>query len=159
MIDPRKALKEWWELVKEGGHLIVLVPDEDLYEQGEFPSRFNTDHKWTFTLAKASSWSPVSINLLNLAKTLPNSEIVSICLQDHSYNRSLLKHGGYNSFQKSFSFLYRCYRRVRGKTFSPSHSPVEIIRRYFLKVDQTDPTIFPCTLAQIQLIVRKVGSS
>jgi hypothetical protein len=26
------------------------VPDEDLYEQGVFPSTFNADHKWTFTV-------------------------------------------------------------------------------------------------------------
>src|SRR5260221_7032838 len=37
-----------------------------LYEQGVFPSRFNGDHKSTFTISKASSWSPVSVNVLDL---------------------------------------------------------------------------------------------
>src|SRR4051812_17208610 len=36
MHDPRKTLQDWWELVKPGGHLILIVPDEDLYEQGVF---------------------------------------------------------------------------------------------------------------------------
>src|SRR5688572_21561437 len=60
MRDPRAALREWWQLVKPGGHLFFIVPDEDLYEQGMFPSRFNADHKATFTVSKTSSWSPVS---------------------------------------------------------------------------------------------------
>jgi len=38
------------------------VPDEDLYEQGVFPSTF----KWTFTIGKAQSWCPKSINLIEL---------------------------------------------------------------------------------------------
>ena len=39
------ALGQWWKLVKPGGHIIIVVPDEDLYEQGNFPSLFNQDHK------------------------------------------------------------------------------------------------------------------
>ena len=62
MIDPLEAIKSWFSLVKSGGHLIILVPDEDFYEQGHFPSIFNTDHKSTFTLSKSKSWSPVSVN-------------------------------------------------------------------------------------------------
>src|SRR6185436_17933582 len=52
MHDPRAALCDWLSVVRPGGHLIVLVPDEDLYEQGHFPSLFNDDHKHTFTLRK-----------------------------------------------------------------------------------------------------------
>ncbi len=49
MSDPVVALKNWFALVKEGGYLVFTVPDEDLYEQGVFPSKFNPDHKRTFT--------------------------------------------------------------------------------------------------------------
>jgi SAM-dependent methyltransferase len=66
MEDPRTALINWLRILKPGGHLIVIVPDEDLYEQGVFPSTFNRDHKWTFTMYKARSWSARSINLLPL---------------------------------------------------------------------------------------------
>jgi len=66
MRDPREALKNWLRAVRPGGHLVVLVPDEDLYEQGVFPSTFNIDHKWTFTLHKAKSWSAKSVNVLAL---------------------------------------------------------------------------------------------
>jgi hypothetical protein len=42
-------------VLKPGGHLVCLVPDEDLYEQGMFPSTFNDDHKRTLTIAKKKS--------------------------------------------------------------------------------------------------------
>jgi predicted SAM-dependent methyltransferase len=32
MKDPRKAIQGWWKLVRLGGHLFLIVPDEDLYE-------------------------------------------------------------------------------------------------------------------------------
>ncbi|MFA8356905.1 tetratricopeptide repeat protein [Burkholderia ubonensis] len=66
MRDPVEALQNWVRVVKPGGYLVISVPDEDMYEQGVFPSRFNPDHKWTFTIQKpqGGSWSPRSINLL-----------------------------------------------------------------------------------------------
>ncbi len=66
MSDPREALHHWLRVLRPGGHLIVTVPDEDMYEQGIFPSTFNGDHKWTFTMYKVQSWSPKSVNLLAL---------------------------------------------------------------------------------------------
>lgn len=39
------ALKEWWRLVKQGGHMILYLPDEDEYPKvGEDGA--NPDHKW-----------------------------------------------------------------------------------------------------------------
>jgi len=66
MREPREAMYHWLRVIKAGGHLVVTVPDEDLYEQGVFPSTFNSDHKWTFTMHKAQSWSGKSINLMGL---------------------------------------------------------------------------------------------
>src|ERR1700730_16888727 len=34
MRDVPKALEQWWALVRDGGYLVLVVPDEDLYEQG-----------------------------------------------------------------------------------------------------------------------------
>jgi len=34
MKDVPAALNQWWALVRPGGYLILVVPDEDLYEQG-----------------------------------------------------------------------------------------------------------------------------
>jgi ADP-heptose:LPS heptosyltransferase len=66
MGDPAIALTNWIRILKPGGHLIVTVPDEDMYEQGVFPSTFNSDHKWTFTINKFSSWSDKSRSLFDL---------------------------------------------------------------------------------------------
>jgi SAM-dependent methyltransferase len=70
LVDPAVGLQHWFRVVKPGGYLIVIVPDEDLYEQGIFPSTFNTDHKWTFTIAKKHSWSKNSCNLIELINAL-----------------------------------------------------------------------------------------
>lgn len=67
MRDPRVALANWLRVVRPGGHVIVTVPDEDMYEGGVWPSRRNSDHKWTFTTSKRESWSPVSVSLIDLA--------------------------------------------------------------------------------------------
>jgi predicted SAM-dependent methyltransferase len=67
MRDVPTALSHWIRIVKPGGYLIITVPDEDLYEQGFWPSRYNGDHKWTFTIYKQQSWSPKSLNVLDLA--------------------------------------------------------------------------------------------
>ena len=68
--DPAEGLQNWFRVLKPGGHLIITVPDEDLYEQGVFPSTFNLDHKWTFTVHKQKSWSDRSINVLELVSGL-----------------------------------------------------------------------------------------
>lgn len=52
LVDPRTGLENWIRICKKGGHLILTIPDEDLYEQGIWPSTFNTDHKWSFTIGK-----------------------------------------------------------------------------------------------------------
>jgi len=152
MKNPRAALLDWWKLVKPGGHLIFMVPDEDLYEQGVFPSRFNSDHKATFTISKAQSWSPVSVNVLDLALSLPNSQLVKLTLQDQGYDRRLIRHGApsRNPVAMFLNWLNN------GLYF---HRKIQIIffprlwSRY-IAIDQlTNPNI----VAQIQCIVKKLA--
>lgn len=77
--DPLAGLQNWLRIVKPGGHLIVTVPDEDLYEQGVFPSAFNREHKWTFTIYKKRSWCGRSLNILDLVRSLgENAELVRL---------------------------------------------------------------------------------
>ena len=70
LYDPREGLRNWFRVLRPGGYLVIIVPDEDLYEQGVFPSDFNRDHKWTFTIYKNRSWSQCSLNLLDLIREL-----------------------------------------------------------------------------------------
>ncbi|VTU02535.1 Methyltransferase type 11 OS=Acidiphilium sp. JA12-A1 GN=ACIDI_19c00220 PE=4 SV=1: Methyltransf_23 [Gemmataceae bacterium] len=87
--DPREALRNWVRVVRPGGHLVVLVPDEDLYEQGVWPSTFNPDHKHTFTVCKAKSWSPVSVNLTDLfAAVADRAEVLRVEMLHQTFQRS-----------------------------------------------------------------------
>lgn len=85
MEDPYSALVGWWKLVKKGGYLILIVPDEDLYEQGVFPSRFNSDHKFSFTIYKKESWNTKSINIIDILKEI-DCKIIKIELIDSNYD-------------------------------------------------------------------------
>lgn len=154
MRDARAAIAQWWQLVKPGGVLFVIVPDEDLYEQGFWPSRFNRDHKWTFTIAKQASWSPVSINLLDLARTLPGGEVVDIRLFDSGYQRQLQSNGreaGTRAWQAKRALGRVAYGVLRLFGFDRDG-----LKRAFIR--PIDQTTFPDTLAQIQCIVRKTST-
>ncbi len=92
MRDPREAMHHWLRVLKPGGHLVVLVPDEDLYEQGVFPSTYNSDHKWTFTTCKAATWSPKSVNLSTmLAEFSSLALLLKLELLDATYRFKLGK--------------------------------------------------------------------
>ena len=143
MSNPVEAINAWYSLVKPGGHLIVIVPDEDLYEQGHFPSIFNYDHKATFTISKSKSWSSVSVNCLDLCFKL-NGRIKYLSQQNDSYNLSERSH------KKLGMLKFRVTRKLLQAKF---------IRKLALKlrlvpVDQTSTN--PSTLAQICIIVEKV---
>jgi len=53
--SPVVAIFNWLRVLKPGGHMVVTVPDWDLYEHRQWPSIFNTDHKWAFTLSRELS--------------------------------------------------------------------------------------------------------
>ena len=147
---PKVTILDWWKLVRPGGVLFVIVPDEDLYEQGIWPSIFNPDHKATFTLSKQQSWSPVSNNLWELAKSLPKGEIVSLRLQEYKYGRARM-----TQFRKCHS-LAKCTNMIRSiflKRFPFAVPLLDCIYWLFhLPIDQTRIG----ATAQNLLIVRKV---
>jgi len=88
--DPVEALQNWIRVVKPSGHLVIDVPEEDLYEQGNWPSKFNGDHKLSFTLSKRQSWSPVSVNVLDLVGQVNDQATpLSIAVMDHCYRHQM----------------------------------------------------------------------
>jgi SAM-dependent methyltransferase len=88
--NPVTGLKNWLRILRAGGYMIVTIPDEDLYEQGTFPSTFNKDHKHTFTINKTCSWSPASISVIDLVHSLgAGFSLHKIELIDHAYRYDL----------------------------------------------------------------------
>jgi SAM-dependent methyltransferase len=144
MVDPRAAIANWFSLVKIGGHLITIVPDEDLYEQGHFPSIFNSDHKSTFTISKSNSWSPVSINCLDLFSSL-GGEIVYLKQQSDNYNFSLQSHNKLG--------LYRS--RLGRKLLTSNSLKAIALKLRLIPIDQTSAYNF--TLSQICIILKKTN--
>ena len=62
-----------------------------MYEQGNWPSKFNADHKWTFTMAKTSSWSPKSVNVVDLAKSLADRAELERLILHRDFYRPVLR--------------------------------------------------------------------
>ena len=152
MNDPVSALDQWWGLLKPGGYLVVVVPDENLYEQGYWPSIFNNDHKATFRISGAQSWSPVSVDLRAAIGSLPNAEIVMAEVQDNGYDYGLQQRGT----RHSYFLRKRADRLVRlGSRLPAIKSPIVRLLRLFAlcgtPIDQTRGD----ALAQIQVIARK----
>lgn len=84
--SPIEAITNWLRVLRPEGHLIVIVPDEDRYEQGVWPSTHNTDHKFTFTICKRTrSWSPVSRNLIDLLTQHREAEILKVEVLDEQH--------------------------------------------------------------------------
>ena len=154
MWQPQKALDGWWSLIKPGGFLVLVVPDEDLYEQGFWPSRFNCDHKASFTIRKKNSWCPASYNLLDMVESLPRAEVISIELQDRHYDYKLkTKHPPrpVKELGAAQRTIRKIFRRLLRKT-----NYYQLIENYdFFKrnipIDQT----LRGAVAQIQVVAKK----
>jgi SAM-dependent methyltransferase len=155
MYHPARALNEWWQLVAPGGHLIITVPEEDLYEQGIWPSYFNADHKVTFRLDRDTTWSPVSIELRELISPLPSSKIIFIGINDHSYNRKLTWRWNKNRIRRH-NFLSKGIYSLARRLPSKIRDCVLSIALPIFKVP-IDQLRWE-SLAQIEVIVEKLKS-
>lgn len=82
MPRPEEALLNWWNLVRPGGRMVILVPDEDAYEQTVWPSSFNDEHCHSFTIYKSQSWCPASRNLGSMIALLPRVKVLSAQIVD-----------------------------------------------------------------------------
>jgi len=154
MRDVPAALAQWWALVRPGGHLVLVVPDEDLYEQGGWPSLFNSDHKATFRMGKAETWSPVSYDIVELVRALPGSQIVSCERHDHNYDYSLRKSRITAAGRVLFRVHHLCkgvLRRLGAANGRLNDAVTRLFVRLGTPVDQTEGP----ALAQIQLVVLK----
>lgn len=44
------AMLNWIRVVRPGGYLIITLPDFQMYERGQWPSRFSWEHKHRFSM-------------------------------------------------------------------------------------------------------------
>ena len=154
MHDPVAALAKWWTLVKPRGYLILVVPDEDLYEQGVWPSFFNVDHRSSFRLGKAMGLSAVSYDIGELCRRLPQSDVISATIQDHNLDRRRILAPG--TIPKRLRHPLKLVASVV-KRISPARGAMSVsFGRWLVQrgypIDQTN-TI---ALAQIEIVVKKL---
>ncbi len=87
LIDPWIALNNWLRICKPGGYILIVVPDAELYEQGHWPSRYNPDHKWRFSINSDIGVRNVSIlDLLGSSLYEDKIRVLKIELLDAHYN-------------------------------------------------------------------------
>jgi SAM-dependent methyltransferase len=85
MTDPADAFRNWLKVLKVGGYAVISVPDFDLYEQGFWPSRFNPDHKSTWSMEAAPN--EVGVCVLNFVRQFNvRTHLIQLCDQGYDYS-------------------------------------------------------------------------
>lgn len=156
---PDQVIQDWWQLVKLGGYLITVVPHEDLYEQGQWPSRFNADHKATFRLKANNTWSPVSFDIYELHKSLPGAQIISAEIQDHYYNYDIQKMGEETSNSRAIwiKHVELIHKRMNKNNKLLSIPLLDKLNIFFASLGATVDQTTGSALAQIQVIAQKLS--
>lgn len=135
--DPVQGLRNWLRVVKPGGHLVITIPEEDLYEQGVWPSTHNRDHKHAFTMQKERSWCAASHNVLDVLRELgPHADIRKIEVIDETYRFDLPR------FDQTLTPIAECAIEIvvrkrtaeeleRGGRLPPTAQPSDEAKGYF----------------------------
>ncbi len=69
--NPADFINRCLKILKPGGYIVMTVPDLDLYEKCTFPSRFNPDHKTTWSLWRRH-WTPMPARVKHLHIYVPH---------------------------------------------------------------------------------------
>lgn len=87
MHDPVASLASWVAVVKQCGWVVVTVPDVVLYEGMRWPSRYNGDHKTTWSLHLKKSPCPRHVYVPDFLKHFESEVDVVLCrLLDCNYD-------------------------------------------------------------------------
>ncbi|MFN0243998.1 MAG: methyltransferase domain-containing protein [Planctomycetota bacterium] len=92
--DPLRALERWCQILRPGGFLYLVVPDWRLYEKEQWPSRFNSTHRHTFSLDVERDTLGRSGHLNICSEILPllarcGLEPLAVRLEDEGYDHDL----------------------------------------------------------------------
>lgn len=91
MIDPSAALQDWAKVVKHNGHIIFSVPDWVLYEGCQFPSRYNPDHRSTWSMYYRQSNAPIHCYVPEfLSNAAPLATVMRAKLIDKNYDYKIM---------------------------------------------------------------------
>jgi len=144
-----------WALVKPGGYLVIVVPEETLYEQHFFPSIVNDDHKSTFRFQTHDTWSSRSFDIYELCKRLPDSSIISAMIQDHGYDRRYIYSKGKPALKKMPRIYKLGISLIKRMPVIGKNLEIRFRINLINKGIPFDQTKFGA-LAQIEIIVKKV---
>lgn len=154
MVDPVATLSDWWSLVRPGGYLVTVVPDEELYEQGMWPSLFNPDHKWAFRMSPVDD--PHVLDVVDLHRRLPGAELIDACRQDLKYSHEMLERSrrdrNFANWMRYCNFVGLA-QQLGAARFRPELRMWSYWSARGVPIDQT----LGDALAQIQVVVRKAG--
>jgi hypothetical protein len=75
IVDPYAALQRWIDIANK--YLVIVIPDEELYERFNWPSKYNPDHKHSFTL-DGKGKLPKSINVFNMLYRMDSISIIKV---------------------------------------------------------------------------------
>lgn len=90
MDSPRNALRDWLTLVKPGGYVVQTVPDWCAYERMRWPSKFNPDHKSSWSMIYKGSIAPIHIHIPSfLAEFVDVAEILVCRYVEENYDWKL----------------------------------------------------------------------
>lgn len=154
MKDPVAALSQWWALVKPGGYMVIVVPDEELYEQGFFPSLFNLDHKATFRLSKYPPLTSRSFAIDLMVSELPNALLMSAERQDEGYDYNLIRRA-YSKWGWFIRFESSLWKKRLSRLGFKEKKISSFIDRFFYRLGAPiDQTLGPA-VAQIQIVAQK----
>lgn len=88
------TLKMWGQVVKTGGYLYIVVPDYLLYERCQWPSRYNGDHKHSFTffdIPESQRHSSVwDLEMILAAASVAGLELITAKIECYGYDWHLL---------------------------------------------------------------------
>lgn len=112
MVDPVIAIENWIRVCKPNGYITIVVPDEELYEHNIWPSKFNSDHKWSFRMYKRGKRLPKSIDLLDfLQKPCISCDLIKLERIEAGFNWDLPEHidqtASHNPAECSIEFILR----------------------------------------------------
>lgn len=85
LFDPHTGLRNWFRILKPGGHLIISLPHRDLYEKKkELPSWWNPDHKFFWLPDEEEPPDTLSLRKV-IGEAIPEGEIIDITVRDDYY--------------------------------------------------------------------------